>query len=218
MAAVDFYKLKDKRDELLLAPLNFAVLLAPFGTEIPAKLTDEAGKFVQLPAGWFSVGEIQKAAGVNMAPEMSVTGPEGYGSKGRRRDLVESETFSIEFTAQETRLKTLDLAMDLDVSKFKAADKELRFDKRRALKLPEYSALFIGLDGEQGQELYPYFLYPKVTNTQRASLSLTDTNIIEYAVKLDYKETPGQAPWSFGLAGPGLPAFAAELEKANGVF
>lgn len=220
MTAEMFYTLKDKQDDLLLAPTNFAVLGAPYGSEIPETLTDDTGYLIEMPAGWFSFGEIQKAAGVNLAPSLSVTGPEGYGSPGRRRDLVESEGFNVEFTAQESRLKTLDAAMDIDTANpiNGASGTDIRFRKRRTRKLPEYSLAFIALDGDPGQEIYPYFIFPRMTNTNRATLGLTETNIMEYAMTMEMKDDGKTDPFYFGLAGPGAAAFvaAAGLEDLAG--
>ena len=207
-----FYDLKDKNDELLLAPTNFAILAAPFGTTIPTSLVDETGSLIALPTGWFSFGEIQKAAGVSMAPELSLTGPEGYGSRGRRRDLVESENYALEFTAQEARLKMLDLAMDIDTENavINAGQTDIRFGKRKSAKLPEYSVIAIALDGDADEtgDVYPYFIYPRMVNSSRSSLSMTETNIIEWAITMNLKEDPELEPFLFGLAGPGAAAFA----------
>lgn len=209
MTADMFYTLKDKQDDLLLAPTNFAVLGAPFGSEIPTSLTGPDGYLTEMPEGWFSFGEIQKAAGVSLAPSLAVTGPEGYGSPGRRRDLVESEGFTVEFTAQESRLKTLDAAMDIDTANPITTEDgtDIRFRKRRTRKLPEYSLAFIALDGDTDNEIYPYFIFPRMTNTNRATLALTETNIMEYAMTMEMKDDGSTDPFYFGLAGPGAAAF-----------
>lgn len=218
MALDAFYDLKDKNDDLLLAPTNFAILAAPFSTVIPGTLVDETGNLMALPEGWFSFGEIQKAAGVSMAPELSLTGPEGYGSRGRRRDLVETENFTLDFTAQEARLQTLDMAMDIDTENavINASQTDIRFKKRKKVKLPEYSIIAIALDGDAdvSGDVFPYFIYPRMVNTNRATLAMTETNIIEWAITLRMKEDPTLAPFDFGLAGPGAGAFAARAGLA----
>ncbi|MFP7366286.1 hypothetical protein SFC07_11035 [Corynebacterium callunae] len=217
MVAVDFYDLKDKNDELLIAPLNFAVLVGKFGeVTIPDRLTDDTGILQALPEGFKTVGEIQKAAGITLTPELTLTGPEGYGSRGRRRDLIQTEGFGIDYTAQEQRLINLETGMDLDVETPELSPSEIRFSKRRNRKMPEYSVILIGLDAENaiGKDIYPYWIYSRMVQTARNPLNLTDSNIMEYAVRLDMKElesTSTLMPFYFGLAGPGVPDYASAV-------
>ena len=215
MAVKDFYELKDKNDSLVLAAINIAVLLAPYGTTIPDTLTDESGKLKELPEGWFSVGEIEKKAGVDLAPEFKVDGPEGYGSPGRRRDFVTDQAFKVDFVAQEARLSTLDMYYDLDVANATKSAGSFFAKARQNTRLREYSAILLGYDGAPGEEVYPYWVYPKVTKEKAGKQSLGETDALSFPMTLSAKLDPKyKALFGFGLAGPGV---SGELAKAFGV-
>lgn len=215
MATTDFYTLKDKNDDLLLAAINVAVLMAPYGAVIPERIADIDGKLLELPEGWFFVGEIEKQAGVDLAPDMKVSGPEGYGSRGRRRDFIEDETFTIDFTAQETRVQQLEGYYDLNITGDSYKDGQFFAKKRRAARVREYSAILLGYDGDPGKEIYPYWVFPKVTKESQGKQSLAETNVLTYPWSLSAKEDPEYgALFGFGIAGPG---FTPELARAMGV-
>lgn len=214
MNDIDFYALKDKADELLFAAIDFALLLAPYGVKIPDRLTDDSGKILPLPDGWFTVGECEKKAAVELAPDMKVEGPEGYGSRGRRRDFITDETFTIDVTAQESRIQTVNAYYDLAEGSYK---KGVGFfaKKRRAARPREYSGILIGYDGEPDKEIYPYFIYPKLTIEQKGKQSWSETDAIKYPYTLAAKEdaTYGSM-FGFGIAGPG---FTEDLAKRMGI-
>ena len=214
MTAVDFYKLKDKQDSLLLAALNFALLLAPYGTPIPETLADTNGDLKELPKDWWSIGEAEKKAGVDLAPDMKVEGPEGYGSRGRRRDFITDETFTIDVTAQESRIQTMNAYYDLGEGTYKPGQGFFA-KKRRAARVPEYSGILIGYDGEPGKEIYPYFVFPKLTMEKKGKQSWSETDAIKYPYTLAAKEDAEYGSlFGFGIAGRG---FTPELAKLMGI-
>ena len=214
MTTTDFYTLKDKADELLLAALDFALLLAPYGTEIPESIADENGDLKQLPDGWFTVGECEKKAGVDLAPDMKVEGPEGYGSRGRRRDFITDESFTIDVTAQESRIQNMNAYYDLGEGAYK---QNVGFfaKKRRAARVPEYSGILLGYDGEPGKEIYPHFVFPKLTMEKKGKQSWSETDAIKYPYTLAAKDDPKYGSlFGFGIAGRG---FTPELAKRMGI-
>ncbi|MEY8577211.1 hypothetical protein AALI21_02745 [Corynebacteriaceae bacterium 6-324] len=218
MVAIDFQELKEKNDALLLAPLNFSVLAGKHGAvEIPESLTDETGILQALPEGYDKVGEIQKAAGVTITPELTLTGPEGYGSRGRRRDLVQTDTTAIEYVAQEQRLINIEHGQGVDVETPVLSNAaEVRFAKRRRRKPKEETLILIGHDAENNfeKDIYLYWIFTRTVITSSNPLTNTDSNILEYQIRhelkdLDYDDP--HEPYYFGLAGPGVPEFAAEI-------
>lgn len=206
MSAKDFYQLKDKNDSLLFAALDVAVLLAPYGTALPTGLVDSRGKLKELDPAFKSVGEIEKKAGVDLAPDMKTEGVEGYGSPGTRRDFIADESFDIDFTAQESRLDTMGLYYDLDTSGVVAqANSGFYAKKRRAARPREYSALLIGIDGDPGNEIYPWWIFPKVTMSKKGKQSLSETNVLTWQMTLSAKMDPTFGSlFGFGLCGPGI--------------
>ncbi|AHI21604.1 hypothetical protein [Corynebacterium vitaeruminis] len=217
MENTDFYTLKDKNDKLLLAAINIAVLMKPYdGKHLELDdIVATDGSLKQLPEGWFSMGEIEKKAGVDLAPDMKVEGPEGYGSRGRRRDFITDESFTIDFTGQEARLNTMAAFYDLDVDSMLASQGRFFAKKRRAAKVPEYSTLLIGYDGAPGNEIYPIWYYPKTSMEKKGKQSLADSSSITWPMTLAAKDDAAYGSlFGFGIAGKG---FTAELATEMGI-
>ncbi|QGU03100.1 hypothetical protein CKALI_11280 [Corynebacterium kalinowskii] len=217
LSPTDFYTLKDKNDSLLLAALNVAVLMKPYdGNHLELDdIIASDGQLKQLPPEWFTFGEIEKKAGVDLAPDMKVEGPEGYGSRGRRRDFITDESFSIDFTAQETRLRTMEAYYDLDRTDMIAEPGRFFAKKRRSSKIPEWSTLLIGYDGEPGKEIYPLWYYPKTSMEKKGKQSLSDSNVLTWPMTFTAKDDPTyESLFGFGIAGTG---FTKEMAEAMGI-
>lgn len=215
MATVDFYTLKDKNDALVLAPLNVLVLVAPYGTPLPDQLVDSSGAFNTLPQGWQSVGEIDKTAGVELAPDSKTEGIEGYGSPGTRRDFVTEETFTLDFTAQESRKVILDNFLDLDTFTNFSDGVGVRAKKRRNARVRELAVLLVAFDGDPDNEIFLWYHYPRVTVTARSKQSWSETGALTYGFTMSAKfDTQLQTLFEFGLAGKG---FTRELAADMGL-
>ncbi|WBT08824.1 hypothetical protein PAB09_00200 [Corynebacterium sp. SCR221107] len=204
---VDFYTLKDKNDSLLLAALNIAILMKPYdGNHLElSDIIDAENKLKQLPEGWFTVGGIEKKAGVDMAPDMKVEEPEGYGSRGRRRDFITDESFGIDFTAQEARLRTMGIYYDLDLEAMVYENGQFFAKKRRAAKIPEFSTLAIGYDGDPGKEIYPFWYFPKTSMEKKGKQSLSDSDVLTWPMSFNAKDDESYGSlFGFGIAGAGF--------------
>lgn len=214
MTTTDFYKLKDKQSDLLFAPLDYLLLMCPYGIEIPDRITDSNGNLLELPEGWFSIGEGEKKAGVDLAPDSKVEGPEGYGSPGRRRTFVTEESFTVDVTAQESRLRTLEAFYDLMEAQYDEGTGYFA-KKRRAARVREYSSILVAKDGDPGHEIYPYFVFPKMTIEKKGKQSFSETDVIKYPITLGAQDDEKYgALYGFGLCGPG---FTPELAKLMGI-
>lgn len=201
---------KDKQDSLILSALNCAVFVKEYDGTFPERFTDEEGKLLKLE-GFKSIGEFQKDAGVGLSFSRDVDGPEGYGSKGKRRYIVSNEGLTLSVTAQETRLNTIDIVYDVNTQalvkngKGNQADGGFIAKKNQGTRLPEYTVVVIGLDGLPGQEIYPLWIVPKMTMTAADDISLSDSGAIEYGLKFEASEdaTYG-ALYGVGIVGPGM--------------
>lgn len=226
--AKNFAQLKDKQDSLLFGALDCLVLVKPYDGEVPESLTDAAGNFVAFD-GFSSIGEFQKGNGLGLAFDRSVDGPEGHGSKGKRRYLVTEEGIQIKVTAQEQRLQTLGLVYDADMKELIETGKGNQEDggfivkKNRGARLTEWTVIVIGKDGDPGQEVYPVWIVPKMTMTTVGEVSVSDSNIIEYDLQFEGSDDPAYGSlYGFGFVGPGMTAdtmalmAGSEGEPANG--
>ncbi|MFR9767053.1 Ig-like domain-containing protein [Nocardia sp. SC052] len=214
MAATDFLTLKDKQDPLVMSALDWLVVLhlwSPGAPYMPTDLCDSSGVLQTLPAGWKTSGEIQKAAGVSLAPDTQTADIDGYGSPMPRRKIVTGESFTIDWIAQEWRKINLELAHNMDLSTVNAQPgKGFRAHKTSSLDVRYYSALVVAKDSNSGGNLYPYFMYPKTSVSKRAAMQgqIGKELGLGYTLTvLDDAEFGG--PYDFGVAGAGFDSIAS---------
>lgn len=215
MAPTTFLALKEKRDPLVFSALDWAILFhdwAPGASYIPADLTDGSGVLQTLPAGWVSAGEIQKQAGVNLTPSTQSSNVEGYGSSGPRRVIVTNEGFAIDFFAQEWRKKNLEMYHNTDMSSVTVEPGTgFRARKTSQLSVRYYSAILIGYDGSPGQELFPYFIYPKLAVTNRQAMAGQQGSELGMPMTMTlFEDSEFESLYDFGVAGAGFDAIAAD--------
>lgn len=209
MPATTFRALKDKQDPLVVSALDYLVLLrkwtsgAPY---MPVDLTDSAGVLQTLPAGWYTAGEIQKKAGVDITPDTKSSPVEGYGSSGPRRQIVTGEDFSIDWYAQEWRKGNLELYNNVDLSTVNSVPgKGFTARKTSALTLQYYSAIVIAYDGMPTKEVYPWWKFGKVAVTKRSKLSGQQGSELGMPMTLTvFEDSAWGALYDFGVAGAGF--------------
>lgn len=218
MPATTFLALKDKRDPLVVSALDWLVMLHPWvagASYMPTDICDGSGVLQTLPAGWLTSGEIQKAAGVSLAPDLQTANVEGYGSSAPRRIIPTGETMTIDYFAQEWRKVNLSAWHNVDMATTAAAaGKGFGVSKTSALNVFYYSALVIARDANSSGELYPWFKFPKVMVSKRAAMAGTTGKELGLPCTLtilddaDYGDDGGV--YDFGVAGAGFDSIAAD--------
>lgn len=207
-----FSKLKGKQDSLLFAALDCLVLIKPYDGTFPEAITNADGSLRDLYSeGFRTIGEFQKSEGVGLTFDKEVDGPEGYGSRGKRRYIISSEGINLSVTAQEHRLSTLGIVYDANTKELVEAGQGNQADggfilkKNRAARLPEYTVVVIGLDGDPGQEIYPVWIIPKMTMTNTGDVSLSDSETIAFQLQFEGTESAEyDSLYGFGYVGPGM--------------
>ena len=205
-----FSRLKGKTDALVFAALDCLVLVKPYDGTFPDSITDADGNLKALD-GFKTIGEFQKSEGVGLTFNREVDGPEGYGSRGKRRYIVSSEGINVTVTAQEHRLNTLGIVYDantkelIDTRKGNQDDGGFILKKNRAARLSEYTVVIIGLDGEPGQEIYPVWIVPKMTMTNAGDVTLSDSGALTFQLQFEGTDSKEyEALYGFGYVGPGM--------------
>lgn len=213
MSATTFAALKGKNDPLVLSALDYLVLLHPWtagASYLPTTITDSSGVLQSLGAGWQTVGEVQKKAGIDLTPDSKTADVEGYGSANPRRTILTSEGFSIDYYAQEWRKVNLEMYHNVDMSTVSATPGVgFRARKGSQLTMRYYSALLIAYDGMPTDEIYPWYAYPKVSVTKRSKLSAQQGQEIGLPMTLQvYEDSAWGGVYDFGIAGAGFDAIA----------
>ncbi|MEU3011056.1 Ig-like domain-containing protein [Nocardia asteroides] len=214
MAATTFRALKDKNDALVVSAQDWLVLLhvwAPGASYMPTDLTDSSGVLQTVGAGWFTSGEIQKAAGVSLAPDTQTSPIDGYGSSSPRRTMITAEGFTVDYFAQEWRKGNLELWHNVDLSTTPAVPgKGFSATKTSSLTVRYYSALLIAQDEGVGS-LYPFFKFPKVSVSKRGAMSGEQGKELGLPATLTiYEDADFGGMYDFGVAGAGFDAIAQD--------
>ncbi|WP_043602256.1 Ig-like domain-containing protein [Nocardia otitidiscaviarum] len=219
MAPTTFLALKEKNDALVISALDWLVLLhawSPGASYMPTNLTDASGILQTLPAGWMTSGEIQKTAGVSLAPDTQTSAIEGYGSSGPRRTIVTAENFTVDYFAQEWRKINQELWHNTDLTTVSAAPGVgYKATKTSSLAMRFYSAIVIGQDFGSNN-LFPFFMFPKVGVTRRAAMAGEQGRELGMPCTLTiYDDADYGGMYDFGVAGAGFDSIAQDAGFAS---
>lgn len=214
MTATTFLALKDKNDPLVITATDWYVGIrawVPGAPNMPTDLCDSSGVLQALPAGWNTSGEIQKAAGVSLAPDMQTATIDGYGSSGPRRMITTGESFTIDYFAQEWRKINQEIWHNVDMSTVSAAaGKGYRARKTGELTTRFYSVLLIAKDFGSNY-LYPFFMFPKVSVSKKAAMAGDIGKELGLPCTLTvYDDTDFGGMYDFGIAGAGFDSIAVD--------
>ncbi|WP_157662866.1 phage tail tube protein [Prescottella equi] len=173
---------KNARDELLISALDLAVILAPYGTDIPDSLSGPDMELLPFTPEWEGQGLIEKKAGVDITNESDSTPIESYGELDPTKMIKGKKTTTIDYTAQQSGRSQLEVYWSADYSDVvpDAQSGEVRLPAPSAPNIIYYSAILLGQDGGPGEEIYPYWICPKVSVTKTGKQSLTPEGIITY--------------------------------------
>ncbi|MBG9339214.1 hypothetical protein I4J17_10915 [Corynebacterium diphtheriae bv. mitis] len=206
-----FRSIKDKQDALVLACTNMAVIAAPYGVDLGSIVDDSTGNLLPMPSGAFSLGEIQKQAGVDLTPDMKTEGVMGYGSRAQRRIFVTEENFDIDIVLQEIRKLGLQMWLSFEDEDVENSGKATRIKKRAASRVKYWSIALIGLD--ESNDVFPFWKFPKVSLNKKGKMSLAEAKEMGLPMTMSVFEEKGEM-FEMGLAGPGWP----ELARKAGFF
>jgi hypothetical protein len=211
--AIDIVSLKDAFDPLVFMGRDACVLIAKYGAgTIPAGITtNPAGDLMALPANWRSAGELDQKAGISITPDLKTADVVGYGNLGTRRTVPTGNSVSLAFTAQETRALNLELFWGTDFSNVAPnANGEVLSKVGYSSKLNYYSVIVIAQDENEFGEVFPYWIFPKMTVTKTDALKFSMEDALNYPITMTaYEDKPYGGFIGVGHAGAGFHAVAA---------
>lgn len=209
--AANFREIKNKQDELVLAATDLAVIVFPYGAEPGPIVDNETGELLPLADGGIPLGEIQKNAGVELSPEMSTEGIFGYGSRAQRRVFVTEEGFTINLTVQEITKLAYQMFMSIEDKDIVTEGKVTRMQKRASASVQYYTLVLIAKDLAREGDIFPFWVFPKVSVTQKGQMSLAEASEMGMPLTFTVFEDDG-LQFEIGLGGEGWPELA---EKAG---
>lgn len=205
-----FDAVKDHDGSNIRKVLQMAVFLAPWETATAMESLVDVTNKVSIPAGYLSVGILNKESALTTTPSISVSEVPGYGyGQTLRRDIT-SRNLSVAFTMIESRRRAFEVYYGIDLSSVKATTaasgkNELVIDEPDRPDTLYWRMLVLGADGDGANTIYLADFYPKVTLSEAQAIANSETDPRQYAVTMgaDLDTAVGTAHRQF-FAGPGL--------------
>lgn len=200
-----FASLKDAQADLAFAPLNLAVLLAPYSTSPAETLEDPTDGSLDVPAEYLSVGHFEKAAGLSLGTDIQSQDIEAYGESDPIRTIISKRKTTIDFSMYQNQRNVLELIWTEDFSGVSpSAFGGVVLEAPSTPKNKYYRAILIGQDDRDGREIWIYWLLPKVKLESVDNQSLNDDNVLIYKPTLvAFKDDTLGYSVAQGFAGPG---------------
>lgn len=202
---MDFYTIKDAQADLAIAPLNLTVLLAPYSTTPALTLESPTDGSLTIPNGYKSVGHFEKKAGLTLGNEFDSKDIEAYGEPEPIRTIINKRTTTFDFSMFQNQKNVLELIWTQDFSDVQPS--EFGGIVLEAPKVPKniyYRAILVGLDDRNDEEVWVYWLLPKVKLDKIDNQTLNDDNVIEYKPTLKaFRDDVVGYSVAQGFAGPG---------------
>lgn len=203
----DFESIRDAKADLVLAHLHFAVLFDSIGNDVAATLEDAATGDLDVPATAESAGIIEKAAGVSITSEMDTTDIEGYGEADPVRTIISKRSVQFEAKFLETNKTVLEQFWgtvfddtNLDVSEHGGVT-------IKAPTLPKntfYRAYLVATDDVNGEDLYAYYVMPRVKLVNVGNQESRDNEAVGYTLTFQaYRDNAVGFSVLQGWCGPG---------------
>ncbi|OQW34509.1 MAG: hypothetical protein A4E20_10845 [Nitrospira sp. SG-bin2] len=161
----DFETIRDARESLVLANLHFAVLFDDLDNDAVSTLEDAGTGDLDIPTTAKSAGIIEKKAGVTLTHDIDSTDIEAYGEADPVRTIISKRVVSFDAYFLETNKVVLEKFWGTIFN-----DDNLSVSAHggvvvQAPTLPRnifYRAYLVATDDVNGDDLYTYYIMPRV--------------------------------------------------------
>jgi hypothetical protein len=203
----DFETVRDAKADLVLAHLHFAVLFDSASSPGVTTLEDAGTGDLELPATAQSAGIIEKGAGVSLTHEMDSNDIEAYGESDPVRTIISKRSVKFEAKFLETNKVVLEKFWgtvftddNLDVSALGGVT-------IKAPTLPKnifYRTYLVATDDVNGQDLYAYYIMPRVKLVDVSNSESKDDDAVSYTMTFQaYRDNTLGFAVLQGWCGPG---------------
>lgn len=201
----NFETIRDAKNELVLSSLHLAALFAPASTPAITNLEDVAtGDLVSL-TGFTSAGIIEKGAGVDIGNDNNSTEIEAYGDADPVRTIINKRTVTFQANFLETNYQTLEKYWGQSLSS--VVPSAYGGVVIQAPALPKniyYRCILLGQDDVDGNDLFPYWIMPRVKLESVDNQSLKDDGAMSYNMTFKaFRDSGVGFTVAQGFTGPG---------------
>lgn len=179
----DFETIRDAKADLVLAHLHFAILFDSMNEAAVSTLEDASTGDLDIPATAESAGIIEKQAGVSLTHDIESNDVEGYGEAEPVRTIISKRTVEFQANFLETNKVVLEKFWgtvfgddNLDVSAHGGVT-------IKAPTLPKntfYRAYLVATDDVDGDDIFAYYIMPRVKLVNVDNQDSQDDNAISY--------------------------------------
>jgi hypothetical protein len=203
----DFETIRDAKNDLVLSNQHFAVLFDSMLNPVPQTLESPSTGELVLPTTAQSAGIIEKSAGVALAQDITNTDIEGYGEADPVRSIISKRMVTFEANFLETNKVVLEKywGTTFDATNFAvSAQGGTTIEAPTLPKNVFYRAYLVGLDDVNGQDLYSYYILPKVKLTNVANQDNKDDGAVSYTMTFGaFRDAAAGFSLLQGWCGPG---------------
>ena len=203
----DFETIRDAKNDLVLSNQHFAVLFDSMLNPVVQTLESPSTGELVLPATAQSAGIIEKSAGVALAQDITNTDIEGYGEADPVRSIISKRMITFEANFLETNKVVLEKYWGTTFGAANFSQSAQGGTTLEAPTLPQnlfYRAYLVGLDDVNGQDLYAYYILPKVKLTNVANQDNKDDGAVSYTMTFGaFRDASAGFSLLQGWCGPG---------------
>jgi hypothetical protein len=209
--ATNFENIRSAKQELVLANLHLAVLFAPITSPVLTNLEDPLTGDIVALNNYSSAGIIEKGAGVDLGNENNTTDIEAYGDADPVRSIISKRTVTFKADFLETNITTLQQFWGTSLSQLTPSAQGGIVIQAPALpKNIYYRAILLGQDDVDGEDLFMYWIMPKVKLDSVDNQSIKDDGAMSYMMTFKaFKDSAAGFSVAQGFCGPGWVHMAA---------
>ncbi|QSM01072.1 major tail protein [Mycobacterium phage Nanosmite] len=203
----DFETIRDAHNELVRAHLHYAILFDDMDNDAVETLEDTVTGDLEIPATAQSAGIIEKQAGVSLTHEIDSTDIDGYGDAEPVRTIISRRVVQFQANFLETNKVVLEKFWGTVFD-----DSNLTVSPNggvtiKAPSLPKnvfYRAYLVTEDDVNGEELYAYYIMPRVKLVNVDTQQSQDDGAVSYNMTFQaFKDSDLGFAVLQGWCGPG---------------
>jgi hypothetical protein len=203
--ATNFEDIRSAKNELVLANLHLAALFAPITSAPLTTLENPANGDIVSLSDYTSAGIIEKGAGVDLGNDDTSTDIEAYGDADPVRTIISKRTVTFMADFLETNATTLEKFWGTGLAAYTPSSHGGLVIQAPSLpKNIYYRCILLGQDDVDGDDLFMYWILPKVKLDQVDNQSMKDNGAVSYKMTFKaFKESAVGFSVAQGFAGPG---------------
>lgn len=207
--------LAERKSRLIRKALDAAVFCAhDDATPITAITTGAQAELITLDPDYVSLGHHSEEEGVNWTREVENADTRSHGSQEPTRRDITSDVSGLTVVAQETKMKTLEMFHNVDLSAVEAdpTTGEIAFNRAVTPATRYYRVLTVAQDGAGDDAIYFARFLPRASVTEFSEQEWTKETELRYELSLTayVDEDLGYAMREM-WGGPGLAAVLSDM-------